>query len=287
MTPLRESMIRELQLQRKSPSTIRAYVSAVSRLAQYYDRSPELLSLEEIRSYIHYLITQKKLSASSCNQALSGIRFLWTHVLRRPDFNVRIPARRSKRLPEPLSRSEIQRLIDSATNGKHRLLMMTCYSAGLRVSELVRLKPEDIHSERMMIHVRQGKGAKDRYTLLSARLLTELRRYWLLERPKIWLFPDRNGETFLSTSAAQRVFYTLKARAKIQRGHGIHSLRHSFATHLVEAGVDLPTVQRLLGHNNLQTTARYLHVATKHVASVRSPLDLIRAPQETDWHEGK
>jgi integrase/recombinase XerD len=245
MTSLRKRMIRELQLHRKSPRTIEAYVAAVAQLATHYRRSPEKISVEEIRDFLHHLIVNRKLAFSSVNQKLAGIRFFWHQVLRGEKLDLRVPAKRSGRLPEALGRSEIARLIEAATSAKHRALMMTCYAAGLRVSELVRLRVEDIHSQRMLIHVRQGKGHKDRYTLLSERLLAELRAYWQLARPRSWLFLNRTATGPLPVATAQKAFYALKQRAGIQRGQGIHCLRHSFATHLLEAGVDLPTLQRL------------------------------------------
>ena len=282
MTPLRNKMIRELELDRKAPGTIKQYVSAVADLAQHYGRSPDLISVEEVRSFIHYLITQQKVGFSTCNVRLAGIRFFYQKVLRRDDFPLRVPAKRSRRLPEPLSRGEIARLLDATTNTKHRVLLMTSYGGGLRVAELVRLKPQDIHSERMLIRVNQGKGRKDRYTLLSPRLLEELRAYWREYRPKEWLFAGGDGSGPLPTGTAQKLFYRAKARARIQHGHGIHSLRHSFATHLMEAGVDLPTIQRLMGHNNLSTTAQYLHVTSQHLGGINSPLDLLRLPEDAE-----
>jgi integrase/recombinase XerD len=282
MTPLRQRMIRELELHRKSPKTVEAYVTAVAQLAAYYGRSADRIALEEVRDFLHYLITEKKLAFSSCNQKLAGIRFFYRQVLGCERFELRVPAKRSGRLPEPLGRSEIARLLEAATCLKHRVLMMTCYAAGLRVSELVHLRLEDIHSARMLIRVNQGKGRKDRYTLLSPRLLEELRTYWRAYRPRPWLFANRTGTEPLPVATAQRVYYTLKRRAGIEHGHGIHCLRHSFATHLMEAGVDLPTLQRLLGHTNLATTAKYLHVTSQHLGSVRSPLDLLRMPEKID-----
>jgi len=278
MTSLRQKMIRELELSRKSPRTIEAYVTAVAQLAGHYGRSPEAISLEEVRRFLHYLITERKLAFSSCNQKLAGIRFLYREVLQRPDFNLRVPAKRSGRLPEPLGRGEVARLIDTTKNAKHRVVLMTCYAAGLRVGELVRLKPGDIHSDRMLIRVREGKGRKDRDTLLSPRLLEELRAYWRAERPQTWLFGNRDQSGPLPVGTAQKMYYTAKQRAGITHGHGIHSLRHSFATHLLEAGVDLPTIQRLLGHNSLATTAKYLHVTSKHLAGTKGPLDLLCLP---------
>jgi site-specific recombinase XerD len=173
-------------------------------------------------------------------------------------------------------------LLNAPPNAKHRVLLMTCYATGVRASELVHLRVQDIHSQRMLIHVRQGKGAKDRYTLLSPGLLEQLRAYWRTYRPHPWLFLGRDRSRPLPVATAQKIYYAAKRRAGIQRGHGIHTLRHSFATHLMEAGVDLPTLQRLLGHTSLATTAKYLHVTSKHLRDVRSPLDLLRMPEPTD-----
>jgi integrase/recombinase XerD len=281
MTPLRKKMIRELQLHRKSPRTIEAYVTAVAQLAEHYHRSPEKISVEEVRGFLHHVITERRLAFSSCNQKAAGIRFFYRHVLGRDAFDLKVPAKRSGRLPEPLSRSEVARLIEAARNAKHRVLLMTCYAAGLRVGELVRLQPGDIHAERMLIRVREGKGHKDRFTLLSPRLLAELRAYWRAARPRTWLFEGRGRSGPLPVGTAQKVYYLAKQRAGVTHGHGIHSLRHSFATHLLEAGVDLPTIQRLLGHTSLTTTAKYLHVTSKHLSGTHSPLDLLRLPDSS------
>lgn len=285
MTPLRQKMIRELELHRKSPRTVEAYVTAVAQLAQHYRRSPDAIAIEEVRDFLHYLITQRKVAFSTCNQKLAGIRFFYRQVLGQEGFSLRVPAKRSGRLPEPLSRSEIARLLDATQSLKHRVLLMTAYGGGLRVSELVHLKPHDIHSQRMLIRVNQGKGHKDRYTLLSPRLLDELRAYWCEHRSRPWLFPGRDGNRPLPIGTAQKVFSTAKQRAGILHGHGIHSLRHSFGTHLMEAGVPLPVIQRLMGHASLSTTAKYLHVTSQHLDSIRSPLDLLRLPQEKDAAE--
>jgi len=281
MTPLRKRMIRELELQRKAPTTVSSYVKAVEELARYYRRSPDRISTEEIRDYMHFLIVGKKLSYSSCNHKIVAINFFFREVVRRK-VNLRVPMKRSGRLPEPLSREEVARLLDTAENQKHRVLMMTAYSGGLRVSELVRLKPQDIHSERMLIRVNQGKGRKDRYTLLSQRLLDELRAYWRESRPESWLFPNQTRTDHMPTCTPARAFYRLKQRAGITHGHGIHTLRHSFATHLLEAGVDLRTIQILMGHTSLNTTVKYLHVTEKHLEQTKSPLDLLRLPKPED-----
>ena len=285
MTPLRQKMIRELELHRKSPRTVEAYVTAVAQLAQHFGRSPDAIAIEEVRDFLHYLITQRKVAFSTCNQKLAGIRFFYRQVLGQEDFCLRVPAKRSGRLPEPLSRSEIAKLLDATKNLKHRVLLMTAYGGGLRVSELVHLKPCDIHSQRMLIRVNQGKGRKDRYTLLSPRLLDELRAYWREHRPQSWLFPGRDDNRPLPVGTAQKVFSTAKQRAGILHGHGIHSLRHSFGTHLMEVGVPLPVIQRLMGHASLSTTAKYLHVTSQHLDRIRSPLDLLRLPEEKDAAE--
>jgi site-specific recombinase XerD len=278
-------MIRELELQRKSPLTVDAYVKAVARLAQYYGRSPDAISVEEVRDFLHHLITEEKVAFSTCNQKLAAIKFFYCHVLGQKDFCLRVPAKRGGRLPEPFSRDEIARMLAATQNLKHRALLMTAYGGGLRVSELVHLQPRDVHSERMLIRVNQGKGRKDRYTLLSQRLLEELRTYWRAHRPQQWLFPGRDVTRPLPANSAKKIFTAAKQRAGIEHGHGIHSLRHSFATHLMEAGVPLPVIQRLMGHASLTTTAKYLHVTSQHLAGVRSPLDLLRLPEDKDVTE--
>lgn len=285
MTPLRERMIRELELHRKSPLTVDAYVKAVAQLAQYYGRSPDAITVEEVRDFLHYLITEKKVAFSTCNQKLSAIQFFYRQVLGQKDFSLRVPSKRAARLPEPFSRGEIAKILDTTRNLKHRALLMTVYGGGLRVSEVVHLQLRDIHSDRMLIRVNQGKGRKDRYTLLSHRLLEELRTYWRAYRPQPWLFSGRDPSRFLPANTAKKIFTEAKQRAGIQHGHGIHSLRHSFATHLMEAGVALPVIQRLMGHTSLSTTAKYLHVTSQHLAGVRSPLDLLRLPEDKDIAE--
>lgn len=258
-------------------------MTAVAQLAGYYHRSPEQLTFVELRDYIHHLVTDRKLAYSSCNQKLAGLKFFYRRVLGREEFDLRVPAKRSGRLPEPFSREEVARLLSAAKyNPKHRMLLMTGYATGLRLSELVRLRLSDVHSDRMLVRVNQGKGRKDRYTLLSPRLLRELRDYWRLYRPARWLFCGRLPSEPLNGGSAQRAFYKAKKLARLTHGHGIHTLRHSFASHLLEAGVDLPTLQRLLGHTSLATTAKYLHVTEKRLASTGSPLDLLRLPERAE-----
>jgi site-specific recombinase XerD len=278
MTPLRNKMIRELELQRKAPNTISAYVAAVADLAGYYHRSPDKISRDEVRAYFHYLLTRRKLAAGTCNVKIAAIGFFFQKVLQQSDFRLNVPCKRSGKLPEPFSREEVTRLLGAANNQKHRVLLMTDYATGLRVSELIRLKPIHIHSERMLIRIEQGKGNKDRYTLLSEPLLKELRNYWRAYQPGEWLFSRQDRSGPMPRGTAQRIFYSVKARAGIKHGAGIHTLRHSFATHLLEAGTRLPTIQRLLGHRSIMTTMKYLHVTVKDLAAVKSPFDLLRLP---------
>jgi site-specific recombinase XerD len=282
MTPLRNKMIRELELQRKAPATVHQYVHAVADLARYYGRSPERISLEEVRSYFHWLLVDRKLAGSTCNLKIAALRFFYREVLGHKHFPLKVASKRPRKLPEPLSREEVRRLLEAAKEQKHRVLLMTAYGAGLRASELVRLQPRHIHSERMLIRVEQGKGRKDRYTLLSQTLLEELRNYWRAYRPGEWLFPNLDKTKPMAVDTARTTFYRVKARARIKHGHGIHTLRHSFATHLLEAGVHLPVLQSLMGHNQIATTMRYLHVTEKHLAKINSPFDLLRLPNTNE-----
>ena len=250
------------------------YVLAVSQLAMHFNQSPDELSHEQIREFVHHMITERKLASSTVNLRLAAIRFFYRRVLGDKTFDLRIERKSSGRLPEPLSRKEIERLFKVTKNLKHRAMLMTAYAGGLRISEVVHLQLKDIHSDRMLIHVRHGKGDKDRFTLLSERLLLELREYWQRYKPTQWLFEGRSGNAY-SDGSLQGVFTKSKRLAKIKHGRGIHSLRHSFATHLLEGGTDLLTISKLMGHCNLKTTARYLHVTSRHIEGIKSPLDLL------------
>jgi site-specific recombinase XerD len=274
---LRDEMERQMVLRRMSVRTRRSYTQAVAALAKHYRRRPDQLTQQEVQSYLLYLIEERKLAASSCKVALHGLRVFYHETLQRTDMQFSLPrARTPQRLPEILSREEIERLFAAATLLKHRMVLMTAYAAGLRVSELCALKVTDIDSDRMTIRVEQGKGAKDRYTLLSPRLLKELRHYWQAQRPKSWLFPAaRDADRALSAHAAQRMFYTARDRAKITKRCGIHGLRHAFATHLLEGGTDVHTIQRLMGHTDIHTTMRYFHVARQNIVATLSPLELL------------
>jgi site-specific recombinase XerD len=272
-------MIDQMTVRGMAETTKRAYLQAVAGIAKYYRRSPDQLNEREVQQYLLHLIQERGLAWSSCNVATNGLRFLYRVTLDRGEVEFCIPqARRPQRLPEILSREEIERLLAAASDPKHRTLLMLTYSAGLRVSEVAHLKVRDIDSGRMSVRVELGKGNKDRYTVLSARMLRELRTYWRAYRPEVWLFTGRDRTRPMHVKTIQRVFYLAKERAGIGKNCGIHALRHAFATHLLEAGTDLHTIQRLLGHGHLSTTMRYFHLAQKRLLSAGSPLDLLTLP---------
>jgi len=278
MTELRNRMEEAMVLRGFSPRTRESYLACVRALAKHYRQPPDVLDGPKLQAYLLHLITNKKLAYASVNQASCAFRFLFGTVLRKPEMRLDIPmAKVPKRLPQILTRVEVSRLIDVAPTMRGRTLLATTYAAGLRLSEVCALKLADIESapERMCIKVCQGKGAQDRYTLLSPRLLAMLRRYWCDQRPRTWLFPNRSGNAPIEIKTAQRIYCAARDAAGIARKGGIHSLRHAFATHLIEAGVDLPTVQHLMGHGHIGTTMRYVHLARARVTGTTSPLDLL------------
>ena len=277
MGALRTKMIEEMKLRNFSPRTEQSYVSAMVGLVKYYRQSPDQLTQDEIRSYLLHL-KERGLSPSSRNVAISGLKFFYHQILGWNEQKLFLPPRkRTWRLPEVLSPKEVERLLLAAVKLRDRCLLMTAYATGLRVSELVRLKVSDIDSSRMMVRVEQGKGRKDRYTILSQRLLSELRTYWKQHRSPTWLFPNAKGGP-ISIDYAQKIYNLAKQKAQIHKGKGIHTVRHCFATHLLEAGVDLCTIKTLLGHNSLQSTQRYLQIRQQKLGSTASPLDLLRFP---------
>jgi site-specific recombinase XerD len=256
--------------------THESYLAAVTGLTRFYDRSPDRLTQREIEAYLVHLAEERKLAWNTRSLVINGLRFFYHTTLGRKQMDFAIPRPKTPaRLPEILSREEVARILSRPTNSKHRVLLMTAYAAGLRVSELVRLRVNDLDSDRMTIRVEQGKGGQDRYTLLSPRLLEELRRYWCSTRPQPWLFPSQRGQRPVSISCAQRVWGRAKREARVTKRGGIHALRHAFATHLLEAGTDLHTIQRLLGHRHISTTMVYFHLARKTLAERPSPLDLL------------
>ena len=281
MTPLRAAMMQQMQLHRLAPGTQQLYAKAITDLACYYRRSPNQLTPDDIRAYLHHLLEERQLAWSTCNVTAAAIRFFYVETLDWSPFKLNLPPRPDhQRLPRVLSVDEVQRLFTCTLNPKHRALLMTTYSAGLRVSEVVRLQVTAIESDpgRMLIRVNQGKGNRDRYTLLSTRLLHELRTYWCLERHRPWLFPGHDPKRHMPGATAGKIYNRSRQRAGINHGSGIHTLRHCFATHLLDSGVDPRTIQVLLGHGSLKTTARYLHVSRQRLANVKSPLDLLCFP---------
>ena len=282
MTPLRRQMLDAMLLRGFAARTQESYCAAVVALAKHYHCSPEALNAAQLQRYLLYLITEKRLAYASVNQAVCALRFLFGTVLHWPEVHFDIPmAKVPKRLPQILSREEVVRLINAGATLRERALLSATYAAGLRISEVCGLQLADIESapDRMCLKVRQGKGGQDRYTLLSPRLLDTLRQYWCDRRPRQWLFPNASGNAPIEICTAHRIYCAARDAAGIAREGGIHTLRHAFATHLIEAGVDLPTVQRLLGHGHIGTTMRYVHLARTRLTGTTSPLELLEAPK--------
>ena len=276
MTPLRKRMIEDMRTRNFSEHTIAAYVSAVYRLANHYRRSPEKLDREEIRAFLVDLVEQKQVSWPYYKQILSALRFLYRHVLRRGEVvdDIRGP-KREKRLPVVLSVQEVARFFKAIASLKHRTILMLAYGAGLRIDEAVRIRLSDIDRERNVIRVQQGKGKKDRYTVLSPALLEILDRYCWAARPEDLLFTTRFKDRPITDSTVQRVCVQARKDSGIDKQISPHTLRHSFATHLLEAGTDLRVIQVLLGHASPKTTAIYTHVSTALIGKIVSPLDTL------------
>lgn len=280
MTRLRKMMLDELQRRNYRQSTVRVYVKAIEDFAGYFGKSPEHLGPEHIREYQVHLFRDRQLAAGTVEGYGSALRFLYVKTLRRPYLPDQIPfPKRARRLPTVLSPEEVVLLIDSARNLMHRAMLMTLYATGLRRAELCNLKVADIDSERMVIHVREGKGGQDRDVLLSPKLLGTLREYWRWMRPKTWLFPgmvnNRRADVPVDTSVVWQAVQAAKQRAGISKRISPHTLRHSFATHMLEGGADLRTIQVLLGHAKLADTTLYLHLSRRHLQAVASPLEAL------------
>lgn len=279
MSELRTRMLQAMTARGFSPRTQEAYVRAVVGLARSYRRAPDQLSADEVQAYIALLFRERKRSWSTCSQAAHAFRFFYHVTLGREKAVFHVPApRQPQTLPAILSRAEVCRLLAAPAPPRHRLLLATVYAAGLRLSEAIHLKVVDIDPERMTVHVEQGKGAKDRYVPLSVRLLTQLRQHWQQEPPGRWVFAEPRATRPLHPTTAQRVYWASKRRAGITKPGGIHALRHAFATHLLEAGTDVHTVQRLLGHRHISTTIRYFHLSQGRGLATPSPLDLPEPP---------
>jgi len=274
MGKLRDQMEMDMKLRRFSPKTITCYLACMKGVAKHFRKSPAELGDEEIRAYLHYLMEERKASQSVLVQTYSALKFFFENTLQKQWNAIRIPrCKQRRKLPGVLSREEVESILSATKNLKHRAILMTLYSAGLRIGEVTRLKVSDIESGRMMIRVNEGKGLKDRYTLLGERNLEILRRYWKAYRPLEWLFPGRNASDPVSISAIQRVFKTSLAKAGIKKKASVHTLRHCFATHLLDSGTDLYYIQRLLGHKSAGTTSVYLHITGKDIGKIKSPID--------------
>lgn len=276
MSELRNRMLRDMTVRGLAPRTQQSYVSAVRRLAKHYRRPPDTLSADEVQTFLAHLVEVEHLSWSTCSVAVHAFRFLYHVTLGHSAVAFVVPlARRPQRLPEILSVEEVGRLIDEVASPKHRLLMTTIYACGLRVSEAIHLRVHDVDRGRMTVRVEQGKGRKDRYVPLSPRLLAAFDAYAALHRMETWVFEGHTPKRSLHICSAQSAYMRAKQRAGITKHGGIHALRHAFATHLIESGTDVLTVQRLLGHRQVTSTMRYFHLSQARLAVVRSPLDLL------------
>jgi len=275
MSPLRRRMIEDMQIRNLTVNTQRVYVAQVVHFACHFRKSPDLLGPAEIRTYLIHLTRERHLAASSVIVAVSALRFFYTVTLKRPWVVADdIPAgRQAKKLPIVLSQDEVACFLGAVDNLKQRMVLTVCYATGLRISEAVHLTAAAIDSKRMVIRVEQGKGRKDRYVMLSPRLLGILRDYWETAHPREWLFPgERPGEP-ITRFSVERACRQARERSGVTRTVTPHSLRHAFAVHLLEAGADLRTIQLLLGHRSLTTTSKYLQIATSKVCATASPLD--------------
>jgi len=276
MTPLRQRMLEDMGIRNLAENTQSAYLQQVAAYSRYFGRSPDQLGPEAVRTYQLYLMEVRALTPSSICVATGALRFLYKVTLKRTWAVEEIPMpKRPRKLPEILSPKEVMHFLNAITNHKHRAILMTAYAAGLRVSEATHLKVTDIDSQRMMLRVEQGKGMKDRYVMLSPRLLDVLRTYWKSARPTRWMFPGEVPGQPITREAVGLACQKARRDAGITKPITPHSLRHAFASHLLESGADLRTIQLLLGHRSLATTARYLKVATSTVCATASPFDLL------------
>lgn len=282
MTKLRHQMIEAMRQRGYSVRTHKSYLYAVEQLARYYKRSPAQVSVQELERYFSHLALERGLSGASCRVHLNGIRFLYLQVLKWSAFDVSVVLpKKPQRIPELLTRAEVARIVASSRNPKHRMGLRTCYGCGLRVTEVVGLRVGDIDSERHLLRINQGKGAKDRLVILSETLLEQLRAYYRLYHPTSWLFCGSRPNRALDVSSLQRAFTAAKARSGVERVGGIHALRHAYATHQLESGMPVHVLQRLLGHGSLKSTLRYVHwVPSYREGAGRQHADLLGALEE-------
>jgi len=288
MTPLRQRMIEDMQLRNFTPATQRSYVHYVAEYAKYFNRSPELLDAEAIHQYLLYLINERKFAPDSANLCISALKFLYLTTLEMPWTDEYFPrVKRPAKLPIVLSQEEMLLFFDHVTGLKNRAALMTCYGAGLRISEAVALKVSDIDESRRLIRVEQGKGQKDRYAMLSERLRMVLHRYRVAFSPKHYLFPSWKEDRHMSTTSLQLACREAAARSGLRKKVTVHGLRHAFATHLLESGTELRIIQVLLGHSRIDTTTRYTAVSPVVVAATVSPLDRLGQPPAKPVTPGK
>ncbi len=273
MSPLRRRMIEDMTLRNLSPSTQQSYIYAIAKFSRHFGCSPDRLNLEQVRAYQLHMIKQKH-SWSHLNQVACALRFFYGVTLGQAEaFERIVGGRKPDKLPLVLGAGEIARLLQAIPGLRNRVALTTAYAAGLRVSEVARLKVTSIDSRRMLIHIENGKGGRDRYAMLSPRLLEVLRAYWKRGRPGLWLFPGRDPGDHVAVPALQAACRAARRRARIGKPVTMHTLRHSFATHLLERGIDIRIIQVLLGHADLDSTARYAQVATDLIARTASPFD--------------
>jgi len=273
MTPLRQRMLEDMQIRNLAPATQQTYLRQVARFAKHFGRSPERLGPKEIREYQLHLVNQRKASTSTMIQMVAALRFLYGQTLRRPWAVEAIPRpRTSKKLPKVLNREEVAVCLASTRSLKYRALLMLFYGCGLRVSEALGLRVVDIDSRQMLVRIAHGKGDRERWVPLPALLLDVLREYWKQERPKDWLFPGKVAGRPLTREAVTYICRQVRRDAGLKKPLHPHCLRHTYATHLLDAGADLRVIQTLLGHKNLSTTAIYTHVSTQRLHAVESPL---------------
>ena len=273
ITPLRQRMLDDMALRNMSPNTQKVYTYAIANYARFFGQSPDKLGPEDVRLYRLHLI-KRGLKATSINPIVGALRFFYGITLGRKDVAADIPfARKEDTLPAVLTADEVVRLLEAVERAKMRVALTTIYAAGLRVSEVVALTAQDIDSRRMVIHIRQAKGRKDRYVMLSEQLLTILRRYFRQTRPKLYLFPGPDLTAPLTTRSLQRACRAAADDAGLGKDVTVHTLRHSFATHLLEQGIDIRVIQHVLGHRHITSTARYAQVATDSIRQIQSPLE--------------
>jgi len=282
MSELRQKMIKMMELRNLRKNSQRSYLLAVKGLAKHYKKSPDELSKDMIEDYLLYLLNTEKRAHRGVGTVVSGLRFFYKHVVGDESRSPHYRNGKNKKLPTVLTQEEVWRIIHSVKNLKHRVVLMATYSAGLRASEVIKLKVKNIDSKRMLIKVEDGKGGKDRYTLLSETLLKDLRQYYKKYRPTDYLFPSAyKNKDRLCYETVRSVYDNARKNAGIKKGNGLHTLRHSFATHLLEAGYDIRKIQVILGHSRITTTTIYLHVSKKTLSKIKSPLDLYESERAT------